>query len=261
MNVYVRLTDEFNRGRVRALISSGQAVVIHKLAIMSKDGDWILREDAEATGHVLGVLAAHGAIYRFGAPLDERWLRGGWSAHLEYREPPLRIRTDFVTRPPRLAPDTLAAAWAEGERRSPPVLGLKELAEIKKTNREKDYAVIGELARRLPEVRDQLLLSRSARDLVRLAGAHPDEWERACADRPLLRTVAEGIEVLEAALDAERRSLMHANERRLQSYLDASREWAAAWPELSRTAARLPLSDAHAWLCDRAVSLLPFTPA
>lgn len=258
MNVYVRLTDEFNRGRVRALISSGQAVVLYQLAIMSKDGDWIVREDAEATGHILAVLASHGASYRFGAPLDERWLRGGWSSHLEYRDGPLRIRTDFVTRPPRLSAEALGAAWRDGERRSPPVVGLRELAEMKKTNREKDYAVIGELARHIPDVHGQLLLSRSARDLLALADAHPDEWGRACRDRPLLHRTTEGREALEAALDAERRQLMHANERRLQAYVDAARDWAAAWPEVARSTAGLTLPQAHARITERAERLLPF---
>ena len=258
MNLYVRLTDEFNRGRVRALISSGQAVVLHKVAIMSKDGDWIIREDAEATRHILTVLASHGATYRFGAPLDDRWLRGGWSSHLEYLDGPLRVRTDFVTRPPRLSPDALAAVWTDGERRSPPVIGIQALAEIKKTNREKDYAVIGELARRIPDVRGQLLLSRSARDLLRLAESHPDDWSLACRERPLLARAAEGVEALEEALDAERRQLIHANEQRLQAYMEAARDWAAAWPHVARVAAGLPLQQAHAFITERAERVLPF---
>lgn len=89
-NPYLELTEELNRGRLRALLSSGQAVVVHRLAIMSKDGDWVLREDGEAVDHALQVLARHGAHYRFGAPLDVRWLAGGWSAHLEFRRGPLR---------------------------------------------------------------------------------------------------------------------------------------------------------------------------
>lgn len=48
-NPYLELTRELNQGRLRALISSGQAVVVHRLAIMSKDGDWVLREDDETT--------------------------------------------------------------------------------------------------------------------------------------------------------------------------------------------------------------------
>lgn len=71
-NPYVSLTTAFNEGRLRAVLSSGQAVVLHRLAIMSKDGDWILREDDEATGHVLHVLAERGARYRLGSPRDRR---------------------------------------------------------------------------------------------------------------------------------------------------------------------------------------------
>ena len=39
------------------MLSSGQAVVLHKLAIMSKDGDWVIQQDADATGHILAVLS------------------------------------------------------------------------------------------------------------------------------------------------------------------------------------------------------------
>lgn len=84
MNIYLQLTRYFNEGRLRSVISSGQAVVLHRLAIMSKDGDWILQEDVECLRHVLDVLGNHKAHYRYGAPLDVRWIRGGWSAHLEF---------------------------------------------------------------------------------------------------------------------------------------------------------------------------------
>lgn len=74
MNIYLMLTREYNERRLRAIISSGQAVVLHRLAIMSKDGDWILRDDEEALTHVLKVLQRYGARYRYGAPLDLRWM-------------------------------------------------------------------------------------------------------------------------------------------------------------------------------------------
>ena len=72
MNIYLELTRKFNQGRLRAVLAGGQAVVLHRLAMMSKDGDWILREDEETMSHVLSVLAEYGAHYRFGAPLDVR---------------------------------------------------------------------------------------------------------------------------------------------------------------------------------------------
>ncbi|MBN1674722.1 MAG: hypothetical protein JXR37_27000 [Kiritimatiellae bacterium] len=48
MNVYLELTKRFNAGRLRSIICSGQAAVLHRVAVMSKDGDWILHEDEEA---------------------------------------------------------------------------------------------------------------------------------------------------------------------------------------------------------------------
>jgi hypothetical protein len=79
---------------------------------MSKDGDWIIREDEESLNHVLDVLSGFGAKYRFGAPLDIRWLKGGWptkkslseprvyclSSHTELREEKLtEIRDEFLS--------------------------------------------------------------------------------------------------------------------------------------------------------------------
>ena len=78
MNIYPELTRRFNAGRLRSILSGGQAVVLHRLAIMSKDGDWILREDEETMSHVLSVLEEYGAHYRFGAPMDIRWFSEGW---------------------------------------------------------------------------------------------------------------------------------------------------------------------------------------
>jgi len=93
-----------------------------------------------------------------------------------FRDRGLRVWTDFVTRPPRIEPDDLAEMWAEQEGRDPPFIDARRLAERKKTNRERDYAVIGELARLLEEPRDQLLLSRSARDLKNLSEEELFAW-------------------------------------------------------------------------------------
>lgn len=53
MSIYLELTREFNAGRLRTIVCNGQAVVLLRLAIASKDGDWILREAQEAIDHVL----------------------------------------------------------------------------------------------------------------------------------------------------------------------------------------------------------------
>lgn len=256
-NPYLELTDEFNEGALRAIICSGQAVVLHKLAIMSKDGDWILREDPDALGHVLGVLAKRHASYRYGAPLDVRWMAGGWSAHLEHQRG-FRVRTDFFTRPPRLDADALARIWREQQDRRPPFIDAPDLARMKQTNREKDYVVIGELARLMDDPADKLRYGRSARDLLALAEAHPVLCRTLAAERPLLAELDRGEEHAARLLDEERRELVRRNERRLQARLDTSREWIARWPEVARRTAGMPLVEAHAAIVDAALGVLPF---
>jgi hypothetical protein len=160
-NVYFDLTRAFNARGPAVALASGQAVVYYRVAIMSKDGDWVVREEPAACARVLEVLAGRGAWYRPGAPLDLRWLSGGWSSHLEYRdERERRVRCDFFSRPPRVdhvaidrliasAPDPLVA------------IDLESLIRMKQTQREKDYAVIGALAARLaPELELRLSSSR-----------------------------------------------------------------------------------------------------
>jgi hypothetical protein len=148
-NVYFALTGEFNSEGLIAP-SAGQAVVFYRIALMSKDGDWVLRETAGACRRVRSVLADHGARYRPGAPLDPRWLAGAGpatsssstkrnAASMRLREPPARI-----------APGDLdamfAAARGDGRLR---VVDLS-LIRLKQTQRAKDYPVISELSRLLP---------------------------------------------------------------------------------------------------------------
>jgi hypothetical protein len=258
MNIYAELTRKLNQGGLRAILAGGQAVVLHRLAVMSKDGDWILREDREATSHVLGVLGGYGARYRFGAPLDARWLAGGWSSHLEFQHGEIRVRTDFVSRPPRLDEQALDLLWKKQEGRDLPRADARELAEMKKTNRERDYAVIGELARLMTDPGEQLLYSRSARDLGALALKYPERTRALSAQRPVLKVAERGVNELEVALDAERRQLIRANEERLMKYMTAAERWVKAWPEVAEEMSGKPLADAHRIMSQRAEGVLPF---
>ena len=259
-NPYIRLTQEFNHGRLRAILASGQAVVLYRLAIMSKDGDWILREETEALTHVIATLARHGARYRYGAPLDLRWLVHGWSSHLEFQEDGLRLRCDFVTRPPRVSPASLRTLWEAPVQKEAPIVSLPVLAELKKTNREKDYAVIGELARKMEDPRLQALYSRSARDLMQPAEDHPEAVLEGAVERPLLSRIGQGREEIERLLDEERRSLIRKNEGRLDRYALAAARWGEEWPRLSKEMAGRPLAEAHEIMAAGAAEHLPREP-
>ena len=77
----------------------------------------------------------------------------------------------------------------------------------------------------MPNPTDRFAFSRSARDLIGLAAAHPELHRVAQATRPALAAVALGIDKLEEALDRERRELVRTNEARLQRYLTACATW------------------------------------
>jgi len=260
MSVYLDLTRQFNAGRLRTILCSGQAVVLLRLAIASKDGDWILREDQQAIDHVLAVLEAHGARYRFGAPLDLRWLRHGWSSHFQFQQGGLRVRTDFFTRPPRVGPQELADLWREQEGHDPAFTGPRILLQIKQTAREKDWPIVGELARLLPDAREQMLHSRSARDLLELAKAQPDLAARLASARPALASIPRGLDELRMALERERFVAMDADRLRVRTYLAATALLERHWPEAERQTVGLPLRAAHEVVVGYAERWLPIEP-
>jgi hypothetical protein len=259
MNIYVDLTNRFNAGRLRAILSSGQAVVLHRLAIMSKDGDWIIREDEEALHYILRILDENGARYRFGAPLDARWLAGGWSSHFEFKKNDLRIRTDFVSRPPRISAQRLALIWTVQENRDLPFVDLTDLADLKKTNREKDYSVIGELSRRMIRSDDQLRYSRSARDIFEIFRKDPKTSRGILAKRGFKVDAIKNYEDIEIMLDAERRKLIHANESRLSNYTTAAKVWSENFKTVEKEVSGLSLLQAHKVVIQKAEGILPFT--
>jgi len=250
-NIFFALTEELNReGRI-AILGSGQAVVWHRLAIMSKDGDWILHESEQACRRVLATLGGRGARYRPGAPLDARWLAGGWSSHLElFDERARRVRCDFFSRPPRLEQEEVAALFeAEG---AAPVVGLETLIRMKQTQRAKDYAVIGELARRLPAERE-LELTTDPDRILELAPRFPGSTRPAARAasagdrRSVVRSLAEEID-----------DLQQRDRARLSVFERAAGPYLAAVAALDRRDLALP--EGHARLVELAERFLPSDP-
>jgi hypothetical protein len=258
MSIYLELTERFNRGRIRAVLSSGQAVVLYRVTIMSKDGDWIIREDEESCLFILRTLEEFGARYRFGAPLDVRWLSHGWSSHFEFSHDGIRVRTDFVSRPPRVSDSGLRRIWDTVG--TPPITPLPELIQLKLTQREKDYPVVGELARKISDPYEQLLYSRSAGDILRLAATNPNDVTKAAVTRPLLLSIGEGRETLEDLLDKERRELIRADRHRMKRFQDAAAPYTDEWPRIAEELRSLSLHDAHSVLTRYAERLLPYAP-
>ena len=255
-NVFFALTEEFNSGGVIALLASGQAVVFYRIALMSKDGDWILRETDEACRRVRTALARHGARYRPGAPLEPKWLAGGWSSHFEYfDEQKRRIRSDFVSRPPRIPAGDLEAMFSAARGQGPlRVVDPERLIRLKQTQRAKDYPVIGEISRLLPPPREVELTTDPDR-ILELAGPFGAE-----SSRESIRAARRGgpREDVVVALAREIDRLQGDDRRRVQRYERAAEAYLADFRVAVASAATL--EEAHAVTVRLAERLLPVAP-
>ena len=234
-NIYFDLTREFNERGPNVALASGQAVVHYRVALMSKDGDWVIREDAPACAQVLDVLARHGAIYRPGAPLDPRWLAGGWSSHFEFHDDKQRrVRCDYFSRPPRVAPSAIERLFAVGDE-SFRVIDLESLIRMKQTLRAKDYAVIGALATKLPPERE-ILFSTDPDRLLQLAVRHGDDVRR-----PAVQAACAGNrDAVVVALAREQDEHQQRDRARMDAYAGAAQAFITAFGQLTPEERRLP---------------------
>jgi len=252
-NIYFQLTEAFNARQITVALASGQAVVYYRIAIMSKDGDWIVRETPEACEHVLAELEKRGATYRPSPPLDVRWLSGGWSSHFEFVDERVRrVRCDFMSRPPRVDLATVERLFANADPGSRLLaIDLESLILMKRSQRAKDYAVIGELASRLPPEREIDLTTDPDR-VLELAPQHGQ-----ASSRPAVRAALSGAgrRTVVLALAEETDELQEDDRRRLARYEAAAREYLAACRRAA--IARMPLREAHGRLRELADRLLP----
>jgi hypothetical protein len=255
-NIYFDLTEELNAEGPIAALASGQAVVFYRLALMSKDGDWILQETPIACQRALAVLAKYEAHYRPGAPLDVRWLSGGWSSHFEFSDAQRRrIRCDFVSRPPRVLPQEVSRLFAAAQEHEPMlVVGLEPLIRMKQTQRAKDYPVIGELARLLPPERELELTTDPDRVLA-LASEYGKSSERT----PVRVARAGGSrEDVVIALARESDRFQQKDRARLEKYRIASEAYLREFQAARIGDLALPL--AHERACEIAERWLPYHP-
>lgn len=251
-NPYFAFTDRCNDQRPIITLASGQACVWYRLTLASKDGDWIIREDKDACAQVLQHLSDVGARYRCGAPLDLRWLRAGWSSHFEATDPSgLRLRFDFVARPPRIPANDLMACWAAIDQGAPAIVPPEILIPLKQTMRLKDYPFIGALAMTLQRPEDRVRWSLDPDDLCAVLTMHPHLRQV----RPSLHSVALIREAVETAIDQEIRHLRRADEARLAIYSQALEPFASAFR--ATPAAHGALPDAHDQVVALAQEYLP----
>lgn len=251
-------------------ITSGMACIRYGLQQTTKDSDWIV--PAEELPRLRGLfeecerrLPPWVVQYRpiFGAPFEAGWLEGGWSSHIFIRTvgggPDHHL--DFFCRPPR------AAAWRQ-DPEEPDFADRDTVTRMKKTDRDKDWPIVGGLAAQT-FARGDTAAVLHLRDAATLRGAWSttpaSERPRAIAARPLLASIHDGGEDLrlEFLLRAERLVWEAVNRHRYAVYQHAWKAWYRRWQKAADWP--WPVSEPFAAQHQRIVAAahkheLPMTP-
>ncbi|MBN1674905.1 MAG: hypothetical protein JXR37_27925 [Kiritimatiellae bacterium] len=231
---------------VEYLLISGQATVLYGAASFSEDIDlWVNPTEPNRCAFLSALAARHACYYKATPPFELEALRAGHGFHFTVPDDP-EFFLDVMGRPPRVG--AFAQASARSRTIDTPwgalrVAGIRDLVEIKKTQRVGDYPVIGQLVLRcLAEIGEPdeadcewaLANVFTLAELTELATACPAVCRYGRADPELgayLAAIAdEGEATAEITAAAERRLLdrMAACQRRDREY------WRAILAELRR---------------------------
>jgi hypothetical protein len=164
------------------------------------------------------------------------------------------VRCDFLTRPPRLDAGAVAELLASASHAGRAVIDIERLIRMKRTQRAKDYPVIGELARLLPP--DAEILHTTDPDrILELASTTGAGAGRAPVDVARSGGSREDVVV---ALAREIDAYQRADRDRLAVYARTGRDYLAAL--LRSGLLDRPAREAHDRIVELAEALLPPDP-
>jgi hypothetical protein len=144
--------------RVNYLLISGQAAVLYGAAHFSEDIDLWVEPTVDNIKSFAEVLRIHSArYYKLTPKLEPNALNAGHGFHFTLpEENGPEVYIDIMGRPPRVRDFPFAAAQSvlmDSEWGALRTVGIKDLVELKKTQRLQDYPVISRLALRYLEER------------------------------------------------------------------------------------------------------------
>jgi hypothetical protein len=135
--------------RVEYLLISGQASILYGAATFSEDVDIWLEPNPENVQRFVTVLRASGArYYKLTPPLVPSFLERGHGFHFVLPGAPSEVYLDVMGKVPRVESYAHAvneARYFETDFGRVHTVGIRELVEIKKTQRAEDYPIIGRL--------------------------------------------------------------------------------------------------------------------
>jgi hypothetical protein len=251
------VTRARSRG-IACAITSGMACVAFGVSEATKDCDLLCAPDsASELLDLLGgaALGGHLPSYRgnLSAPLEARWLRGGWTSHFAWSPAGSGAYLDIFGVAPRSS-----SPWeteTQGFYASP-----HTVAEMKRTNRDKDWPFVTALGARMIERGDERgWLHIYDENLLRAFG----DATRPTADffkrRPVLQLAANHDPNLRPALRAEIEYWHELDRSRMSIYESAVRRYMVEVRK-SRLPPGAALPDQHSLRLRCAEKHLPINP-
>ena len=225
-------------------ITSGMACVHFGVAATTKDCDVLCTPGkSEEFRALVAETELRGLLpnYRgnISPPLDERWMRGGWTSHFMWKSKPEETCLDVFGAAPRAS-----SPWEQEIQNL--YASRHTVAEMKRTNREKDWPFITALGVKLLNMGDARgVLHLYEVEALRAAvqDCLPAPWMLEA--RPALRLAADGGDILEGAIHAETVFWHKLDACRIRIYERALRPYMSA---VRRAIARRPISlaESHA---------------
>jgi hypothetical protein len=214
-----KVLSTIRKHHVRSLLMGGQACVFYGAAQFSKDIDFVVLAEPENFRRLLAALDELQAGRIAVPPFDPALLNKGHAVHFRCQHPEAAgIRVDVMTRLRDLAPfEELwlrRATITESSGETFELMGIGDLVEAKKTQRDKDWPMIAMLVEAncvalrgeatSERIRFWLREARSSERLCELAQSFPDECRALSSERALLSlAIAGNEEALRSALHAE----------------------------------------------------------
>lgn len=227
------LRAEFRNAGIRFALTSGQACVCYGIQQTTKDSDWIIAvEHIERLRRVFRSWDSGGtcrANYRSicGAPLDPSYLQHGWTSHFTVveRDTGVEHHVDIFGKPPRVP-------RLETDPDDADLASRQVVAQMKKTDRDKDWPIVFGIGRQMLERADW-------RGTLHLQDAEPlaSVWPRVPQEqrgdlirqRPLLAMIESSPQRLRRAIAIERTVWIAINQARYAYYQRAWKQFYRRW--------------------------------
>ncbi|MDI6743663.1 MAG: hypothetical protein QMD11_13090 [Smithella sp.] len=217
-NPILKVLFTFQKYEVKNLLIGGQACIIYGAAEFSRDSDFVIFCDSENLDRLRKALRALKARTIYVPPLNKEFLDRGHACHFRcYDESVKNLRIDIMAR--LKGCDDFVKLWGRRftvkitPNRSIEIVGLEDLVQSKKTQRDKDWLMLKRLVENdmiltkktaMGKIRWWLLECRDSGKLIKLAEENIELAMECRIKRPLLKAaINKDFKALEKLLKRE----------------------------------------------------------